>query len=100
MDGSDIIRNLVSHGRNALDGGELGLSKIYALELAKHLDTYIPSDQDMRLVTSYLRDILSVQQVASWRERGKPEYFALRDLVQKRLQDKDDLISKLDQMFA
>lgn len=100
MTQGDNLINIIFQGRKALENGDLSTSKLYAMELAKLLDLYIPSEEETGNVDGYLKEILLAQQVARWKERGRPEYHLLRDLAEERLKSQDDLIKNLDRIFG
>jgi hypothetical protein len=94
------ISQIVSSGRSALEAGELGVAKGYALELSQYLDVFVPSELEANLIDLYLKEILLIQQVSKWKEADAPEYKLLKELADKCAYGQGDIKETLDRFFG
>jgi hypothetical protein len=76
-----MIRELLKKGRNHLERGELIKAKEVCKEIAVYLDFYIIEDKDWKIIDTFLKEILLLQEIDKWKKEGKKEYEELSSLV-------------------
>jgi len=80
-----MIEELLKQGRTHLEGGHLVKAKEVCQQISAYLDYYIVSQEQWALVDGFLKEILLLQQLAQWKEKGRPEYEQLHKLMEAKV---------------
>jgi hypothetical protein len=80
-----MVLDLVRQGRVYLERGHLVRAKGVCQQIALYLDYYLITDEDWKVVDTFLKEVLLVQKVAEWKEKGREEYQILEELARQEV---------------
>lgn len=93
-----MVSELVKQGRAYLESGQLVRAKDVCKQISAYLDYYLITDDQWKLVDSFLKEVLLIQKIAEWKEKGRPEYDQLLSLSQEQ-QSKADIDPKFIEKY-
>jgi hypothetical protein len=81
-----MVLELVRQGRVYLERGQLVRAKDICGQIAAYLDYYLVGEQEWSIVEGFLKEVLLLQKIAAWKERGSQEYKTLEEFLESQTQ--------------